>query len=306
MNNLEKEQITKKLAKVIPSEDIYIDELMSKHTTIKIGGPADIYIKLKKIENIFPILKIAKEKNIPFTILGNGSNLLVLDKGIRGIVIKICDDSYKFINDTTLKVSAGMLNAKLSRILLEKELSGFEFASGIPGTVGGAVRMNAGAYGSEFKDIVVSTEYVDLDSLEVKNINNEEQKFEYRNSIFSAGNKAILSTTLRFVKSNKREIENRIAENNQKRREKQPIDKPSAGSTFKRGEDFITAKLIDECGLKGYKVGGAAISEKHAGFVVNLGGATAKDVLELCDIIKKSVYKKFNKEIKLEIEILGE
>ena len=303
---MENTKIVENLKKYIPENDILINEPMSKHTSIKIGGPADVYVKLKSIKNISEILKFAKENNVPVTIVGNGSNILVKDKGIRGLVIKICDETYEFLDDTTISVGAGMLNAKLARILLDNELSGFEFACGIPGTIGGAVRMNAGAYGSQMQDIVVSTKYIDLDVLEVKTLNNEEQKFEYRKSIFSDGNKVVLSTILKFTKSTKEEIQNKMNENNKQRIEKQPTDKPSAGSTFKRGKDFTTAKLIDECGLKGYRVGCAAISEKHAGFVVNLGGATAQDVLELCDVIKKKVYEKFGKEIELEVEILGE
>ena len=306
MNDLEKKNFAKELEKYISKDDIFIDEPMSKHTSIKIGGPADVYAKLKSIENISKILKIVKEKNIPITILGNGTNILVKDNGIRGLVIRICDESYKMISDTEIEVSSGMLNAKLARILQEKELSGFEFASGIPGTIGGAIRMNAGAYGGQMQDIVKSTKYIDLDDLEVKELKNSEQQFSYRKSIFSDGNKAILSAVLKFTRGSKEEIQNKMNDNLMQRKEKQPIDKPSAGSTFKRGSDFITAKLIDECGLKGYKIGGAAISEKHAGFVVNLGGATAKDVLELCDIIKKTVYEKFRKEIELEVEVLGE
>ena len=306
MKDIDIKELTKEINKYIPENDILTNEPMSKHTTIKIGGPADIYIKLRNVENIMPIVELAKEKDIPITILGNGSNILVKDNGIRGIVIKICDENYEFIKETTIKVGAGMLNAKLSRILLENELSGFEFASGIPGTIGGAVRMNAGAYGSQMQDIVVTTKYLDLENLEVKEISNEEQKFAYRKSIFSEKNTAILSTTLKLLKSNKEAIAEKIEENNRQRREKQPTNYPSAGSTFKRGKDFTTAKLIDECGLKGYKVGGAAISEKHAGFVVNLGDATANDVLELCKIIKEKVYEKFEKNIELEIEVLGE
>ena len=306
MNNLEKSELTKELSKYIPKEDIFIDEPMSKHTSIKIGGPADIYVRLKSIENITDILKMVKEKKVPITILGNGTKLLVKDKGIRGLVIRICDESYQFLDDVTIEVSSGMLNAKLARVLLDKELTGFEFASGIPGTIGGAIRMNAGAYGSQMQDIVVSTKYIDLDDLTVKELSNEEQEFSYRRSVFFTGNKAILSTVLRFSKSSKEQIQEKMNENSKQRREKQPIDKPSAGSTFKRGNDFVTAKLIDECGLKGFRVGGAAISEKHAGFVVNLGGATAADVLELCKVIKDEVYKKFGKKIELEVDVLGE
>ena len=296
------------LIKVIPEENIQLNEPMSKHTTFRIGGSADIFLKITKQEEIKQVLNITKTHNIPFFIMGNGSNLLVKDKGIRGIVAKMCINDYEFIDDTTIKVCSGMLNAKLARILLEQGLSGFEFAAGIPGTIGGAVRMNAGAYGSQMSNIVVSTRYVDLEdeNYPIKEIRNIEHNFEYRKSIFSKKKAIILDTILKFEKLDKNAIEEEMKENNERRREKQPIDKPSAGSTFKRGENFITAQLIDECGLKGTAVGGAMVSEKHAGFIVNNNNATAEDVIKLAQIVKEKVYEKFNKKIELEIEIVGE
>ena len=308
MDSLKKEKTYEELKKYIPEENIYIDEPMSKHTSIKVGGPADIFVKVNKTEELIKIINYATAENEPITVLGNGTNILVKDKGIRGIIIKINNSDYEFIDDTTIKVGAGMLNAKLCRLLYEYGLSGFEFACGIPGTIGGAVRMNAGAYGGQMQDIVISTRYLDLQDKEykIKEISNKEHKFDYRASIFSDKNKIIIDTILKFTKASQEEIQEKINENNRIRKEKQPTDKPSAGSTFKRGSDFITSKLIDECGLKGLQVGGAQVSTKHAGFVVNTGNATAKDILELCDIIKKEVLKKFGKEICLEIEILGE
>ena len=296
------------LIKVIPEENIQLNEPMSKHTTCRIGGSADIFLKITKQEEIKQVLNITKTHNIPFFIMGNGSNLLVKDKGIRGIVAKMCINDYEFIDDTTIKVCSGMLNAKLARILLEQGSSGFEFAAGIPGTIGGAVRMNAGAYGSQMSNIVVSTRYVDLEdeNYPIKEIRNIEHNFEYRKSIFSKKKAIILDTILKFEKLDKNAIEEEMKENNERRREKQPIDKPSAGSTFKRGENFITAQLIDECGLKGTAVGGAMVSEKHAGFIVNNNNATAEDVIKLAQIVKEKVYEKFNKKIELEIEIVGE
>ena len=290
----------------IPKEDIYLNEPMSKHTTFKIGGNADIFVKLKSVEQIEKIIETTRKIGVPLKFIGNGSNILVKDEGIRGVVAKICTSTYDFIDETTLRLDSGLLNAKVARILLDYSLAGFEFASGIPGTLGGAVKMNAGAYGSEMKNIVVSTRYIDLDSdkIEIKEINNAEHEFSYRHSIFSNKNAIIIDTTLRLQTGNKDEIEEKLCDNLDNRREKQPIDKPSAGSTFKRGEDFITAQLIDECGLKGYTVGGAQVSEKHAGFVVNIGNATAKDVIELTEYVKKKVYEKFNKKIELEIEIV--
>lgn len=296
-----------KIKNFISKEDIYINEPMSKHTTFKIGGNADIFIKLRSIEQIEKIVKLSRKINEPLKIIGNGSNILVKDNGIRGIVAKVCTNSYEFVDDETIKVDAGLLNSKVAQILLDKQLSGFEFAAGIPGTIGGTIKMNAGAYGGQMSDIVVSTRYINLsdEQLRIEQIDNEEHEFGYRHSIFS-NNIIILNTTLKLNKGIKEEIQDKMDCNKQSRKEKQPIDKPSAGSTFKRGSDFITAQLIDECGLKGYTIGGAQVSEKHAGFIVNLGNATAKDVLELVEFVKKQVFEKFNKAIELEIEVIGE
>ena len=184
-------------------------------------------------------------------------------------------------------------------------MTGFEFASGIPGTIGGAIRMNAGAHGKEMKDIVVTTTYID-EYGNLKTISNKEQEFSYRNSVFSKNKWIIINTVLEFEYGTKEEIQEKMQEYARYRKEKQPITYPSAGSTFKRGEDFITAKLIDECGLKGYSIGGAKISEIHAGFIINTGNAKAEDVLKLVEYTRKKVYEKFNKTIELEIEVIGE
>lgn len=306
MNNNEIDNTTKELQEFILKEDIYANEPMSKHTTFKIGGKADIFVKLRNTKQIEELLNLCKSKNIPIKVIGNGSNILVKDAGIRGIVAKICTNSYEFLDEETIRVDAGMLNSKVSRILLENSLMGFEFASGIPGTIGGAVKMNAGAYGSQMSDVVIRTKYIDLEDMQIKEINKEEHKFEYRKSIFSTTKRIILDTTLKLTKADKKQIQEKINQNNESRKTKQPIDKPSAGSTFKRGEDFITAQLIDKCGLKGYTIGGAQVSTKHAGFVVNTGNATASDVINLMELIKKQVQEKFNKNIDLEIEIIGE
>lgn len=306
MTNNEIDNLTKDMREFILQEDIYTNEPMSKHTTFKIGGTADIFVKLRNTEQIEKLLNLCKNKNVPIKIIGNGSNILVKDNGVRGIVAKICTNSYDFLDEETIRVDAGMLNSKVSRILLENSLTGFEFASGIPGTIGGAVKMNAGAYGSQMSDVVIRTKYIDLEDMQIKEITKEEQKFGYRKSIFSTTRRVIIDTTLKLEKADKEQIQEKINQNNESRRTKQPIDKPSAGSTFKRGEDYITAQLIDECGLKGYTIGGAQVSTKHAGFVVNAGNATASDVIELMEVIKKRVQEKFNKNIDLEIEIIGE
>lgn len=300
------EEIYSKMLEFLSKEQIYLNEPMSKHTSFKIGGPADIFVKPKSIDELKNIIELAKENNIQTTVIGNGSNLLVKDGGIRGIVIKPDFKEIEFLEDNKVKVASGVLLSKIANEAYNKSLSGLEFASGIPGTIGGAIRMNAGAYGSEFKDIVISSKYLDKD-LNIHEISNEEHEFNYRHSRFCEDkNDIIVSTVLQLKEANKKEVKSKMDENNNSRREKQPINFPSAGSTFKRGEGYITAQLIDKCGLKGYNIGDASVSEKHAGFIVNKGNATAKDVLELIDIVKKKVYEKFNVNIELEMEILGE
>ncbi len=351
------------LAQKIPIDNILQDESMKRHTSFKIGGDAEFFVKVKNIEEIKYILNICKNNNIPLTIVGNGSNLLVKDNGIKGITMKIEIDTIKIeeidkiekniVNETTentkinvendttenteiteknneydfqyiinkenqnenlkqidnesyaiITVGAGVPLGKLAQILLKKSISGFEFASGIPGTIGGAIKMNAGAYGSEFKDIVIETTCINLDG-KIFKLNNEQQKFEYRKSIFKDEEYIILESKLllKYVEDSKI-IKEKMDEYKKSRLEKQPIEYPSAGSTFKRGNDFITAKLIDECGLKGYSIGGARVSEKHAGFIINAGNATAEDVLKLINFIKSEVFKKFEKKIELEVEVI--
>ena len=303
------------LIKGIPKENILRDESMKKHTSFKIGGIADFFIKIKEIDEIKYVLNICKENNIPLRVVGNGTNLLVKDEGIRGIVLKIEIHDIKFEdkheinasvkeNNVKVIVGSGVPLAKLAQILLKKSITGFEFASGIPGTIGGAVRMNAGAYGSEFKDIVVETTCMDYNG-KIFTLNNKEQKFEYRKSVFQSEKYIILQSNLLLKHSENAEIiKEKMEEYKNSRREKQPIEFPSAGSTFKRGTDFITAKLIDECGLKGYSIGGAQVSTKHAGFIINTGNATAKDVLELVEFVKNKVLEKFGKKIELESEVI--
>ncbi len=301
-----KEIIEKELK--IDSKKIKYDEPMSKHTSFKIGGLAECLIKVDTIEELKKILMFVRQNNINLTIIGNGSNLLVLDSGIKGITIKInikkqiIDVKEEFIE---VKVGAGNSNIELAQKLLKEEITGFEEISGIPGTIGGAIRMNAGAYGKEMKDIVKDVTFMDYDG-NITVLENEKLGFEYRNSMFSKNKYIILEATLKLQKGTYDEIKQKMDEYLKSRKEKQPLEFPSAGSTFKRGNDFITAKLIDECGLKGYKIGGAEISNKHAGFVINRGNATAKDVLDLTKYIKEKIYEKFQKTIELEIEVIGD
>ncbi len=281
---------------------------MKEHTSFKIGGTADYFLKITNEEELKQALIYAKEKNIPITIIGNGSNILVLDKGIRGLVVKIDiqkEEKKEQENNIEVTVGSGVKLMKLAIDFLNSEISGFEELAGIPGTIGGAIYMNAGAYGKEIKDLVLSTKCMDYNG-NVYTFSNEQQGFGYRSSIFNKNEYIILETTLKLTKGNKAEIKNKMDEFNTKRKNTQPTEYPSAGSSFKRQEGVITAKLIDECGLKGYKIGGAMVSTKHAGFIVNTGDATAKDVLELVKYIKEKVYEKFNVRIEEEIRILGD
>lgn len=289
-------------------ENLYYDEPMAKHTSFKIGGPADVFIKVDNIEELKETVDLSKKNQIPLTIIGNGSNLLVTDKGIRGITAKLNLKDIEIKNENNkqiIKVDAGVPVGLLAQKLLKKEITGFEELSGIPGTIGGAVIMNAGAHGKELKDILKKVTAMDYNG-NIHEFTNEECQFSYRNSRFQKEKYIILQATLELEKGNSIEIKEKMDEYMQFRKEKQPIEYPNAGSTFKRGEDFVTAKLIDEAGLKGYKVGGAQVSEKHAGFIVNVDNATAKDVIELTDYIKEQIEEKFGKKINLEIQIIGE
>lgn len=302
------EKVYSMLTSILTNSKILKNEPMSKHTSFKIGGNADILVKANNEEDIKKVLEFSNKEHIPIYVMGNGSNILVKDNGIRGIVLMICMDIYKIDkqeNKAIVTAGAGVKLGGLAQELLKQEITGFEFASGIPGTIGGAIRMNAGAHGKEMKDIVVTTTYID-EYGNLKTISNKEQEFSYRNSVFSKNKWIIINTVLEFEYGTKEEIQEKMQEYARYRKEKQPITYPSAGSTFKRGEDFITAKLIDECGLKGYSIGGAKISEIHAGFIINTGNATAEDVLKLVEYTKEKVFEKFNKTIKLEIEVIGE
>ncbi len=299
------EEVYNKLIEFIDNERVWVNEPMSKHTTFKIGGPADIFIKVNSIDELKLLINIKNSYNIPLTVIGNGSNILVKDKGIRGITAKLNFQDIN-INDDEIEAGSGVLLSKLSRVACENELSGLEFACGIPGNIGGAIYMNAGAYGKEFKEIVVSVNYLDENG-NIHIAKNEELEFGYRESIFNKNKDyIILSTVLKLKNANKEEILNKMNENTNNRKEKQPIELPSAGSVFKRNDDYIAAQLIDKCDLKGYNIGDAYVSEKHAGFIVNKGNASAEDVLKLIEHIKKVVNEKYSVDLELELKVVGE
>ncbi len=303
------EELKKQILQLgISKDNILFDEPMSKHTTFKVGGPAECYIKIDNIQDLRNILKFTKQNHIPITILGNGSNVLVLDEGIKGTVLNIRFNKIEMMNlDKKIfaNVGAGVKISVFGHLLLKNAIMGFEELSGIPGTIGGAVRMNAGAHGKEFKDIVTTVTCMDYDG-NIHQFENEDMHFEYRRSMLKDKPYIVLEVHMEFQKGEEKDIKEKMEEYATYRKEKQPIEYPSAGSTFKRGTDFITAKLIDEAGLKGYSIGGAEVSSKHAGFIINKGNATAKDILELIEYVKHEVEEKFNKKIELEIEIMGE
>lgn len=283
---------------ITDDKNIKINEPMSKHTSFKTGGPADIFVTPKTKEELIKLLRLEVGK----TIIGNGSNILVKDGGIRGLVIKIIFSNYE-LDDIFLRADAGYSLAKLSRIAMENSLSGLEFACGIPGTLGGAIYMNAGAYGGEMKDIVLETEAVDFAG-NIQVIKNHE--FGYRSSCFQNNGLIILSSKLKLVHGDKNLINAKMEENMSSRKQKQPIDRPNAGSTFKRPKDNFAAKLIQDAGLKGYSIGGAQVSDLHAGFIINKGNATSKDILLLMKYVKEKVNAEYGVMLEPEIKILGE
>lgn len=306
MKGLDIEKQIKNLG--ISKNKIFYQEPMKKHTTFQIGGPAEYLILVEEIEELKRILQVAKQKEIPVTIMGNGSNVLVLDKGIKGITLMIKIEKIEFQEkneQTEMIVGAGEKLGKLAQLAKKQQLTGLEELSGIPGTIGGAVKMNAGAHGKEIKDLVKAVKCLDYEGKE-KIFLKEELQFDYRTSIFKKQKYIITQVVLELKKGKKEEIKAKMEEYATYRKEKQPIEFPSAGSTFKRGNGFITAKLIEEAGLKGCRIGDAEVSTKHSGFIINRGTATAQDVLELIKKVQDTIYEKFQKQIELEIEIIGE
>ena len=296
----------KNLFNNIYSEDeIKINELMKEHINFKVGGPADILLIPSKAEQIIESIKICKDNNIPYFVIGNGSNLLVKDGGIRGVVIKLTGLTNLEVNEEEIKADCGVMLKELSDKALENSLTGLEFACGIPGTVGGAVFMNAGAYDGEIKNVIKEAQVI-TSSGEIVTLSKDELELGYRTSKVMRDNSIVINATFKLEKGNKEEIKETIDELTQKREEKQPLEYPSAGSTFKRPEGHFAGKLIQDSGLKGYSIGGAAVSSKHSGFVINKDNATAKDILDLIAYIQAEVKKQFGVELHTEVRIIGE
>ncbi|NLY87582.1 MAG: UDP-N-acetylmuramate dehydrogenase [Clostridiales bacterium] len=293
------------IEKLIPNDRVLRDEPMSVHTSFRIGGPAKALVLVDNEEELKSVLGTVTDIGAEHILLGNGSNFLVSDEGYPGIMIKLGGNfNHIYIDEedeTLVKVGGAKYLSGTSSFVTDRGLAGMEFASGIPGSIGGALFMNAGAYGGEMKDIVQAVRLIAPNGSRIINRSNEEMHFSYRHSILQEDGYIVLETTLKLDKDDPKAIAERVLELQRKRNSKQPVNLPSAGSTFKRPISGYAAALIDEAGLKGYRIGGAQVSEKHAGFIVNLGDATAEDVLRLMRHVKKVVFEKT--EIILEPEV---
>ena len=293
------------LAKILGCKAKY-DESMANHTTFKIGGNAPLYIEVNKPSQLSQIVKLCKEENVEYFILGNGSNLLVSDKGVDYVVICLKGDfkNISLLDNNTLYCGAGASLASLCREAEKNGLSGLEFAWGIPGTVGGAAYMNAGAYGGEMKDVVYSVHHIDKEG-NLGTIKSSDLNFSYRHSIYKENGYIIIGITVKLKLDNKNEIRNKMDDFMDRRKSKQPLEYPSAGSVFKRPEGNYAGTLIEQCGLKGKTIGGAQVSEKHAGFIINIGGATCNDVQQLIELIQSTVKDKTGYILEREIIFLN-
>ena len=292
--------------KTIVSEDAILEnEPMSKHTTFRIGGNADIFLS-PEVSQVSEIMALAKAYEVPVTVIGNGSNLLVGDKGVRGLVLSFGKEAESIQMDgRCMTVPAGTILAKAAAEAAKNSLTGLEFAAGIPGSLGGAIVMNAGAYGGEMKDVVISAKVLTPEG-EIKELSKEELDLSYRHSCIPEKGYIVLEAILELSHGEEAEIREKMADFKNRRVEKQPLEYPSAGSTFKRPEGYFAGKLIQDANLRGYQVGGAQVSEKHCGFVINKGNATAQDVLQLIQDVQRVVYDTFQVELEPEVKMIGE
>lgn len=311
------QDIEKKLVEIFGQENVSVKEPMSRHTTFRIGGPADIYVTPQTKEKLAEAVVWLRKAGAVYEVIGNGSNLLVSDDGFKGVIFDMSKhlNKYSFLHDECnsavdksnmvyVSAQAGVMLSRLGKEMASNSLSGFEFATGIPGTIGGAVMMNAGAYGGEMKDVLINATVLDKEG-NIKTLSNEELELGYRTSIIEKAGYIVLEAVIALMPDSQLAVEERIADFAQRRREKQPLEYPSAGSTFKRPEGYFAGKLISDAGLKGFSVGNAQVSEKHAGFVINRGGATAADVIALTDYVKNKVKELYGVELTLEVKKLG-
>ena len=295
----------KEIASFMEAEDIKIDEMMSKHTSFRVGGPAKVFLTVHSEESLRNILLALKRYELPYFVLGNGSNLLVSDEGYDGVMVYLGEEfSEVEITGTQMRAKAAALLGKVARMAMEEELAGIEFAAGIPGSLGGGVVMNAGAYGGELSQVVTKVRAMNPDG-EIIELEKDQLLLGYRTSIFKTKPFVILEVFMVLQKGNKEEILVKIKEYTKARVEKQPLEYPSAGSTFKRPEGYFAGKLIMDAGLRGYRVGDAQVSEKHCGFVINRGNATATEIKTLMENVAKKVKEEFGVDLEAEVIMLG-
>lgn len=296
----------KELCQILGEENVRVSEPMSRHTTFQVGGPADYFVTPKEERQIQDVAAVLQGAGVPFYIMGNGSNLLVGDKGYRGVMIQICKKMNQIeIQDNMIHAQAGALLSKIAAKALTAGLAGFEFASGIPGSLGGAVMMNAGAYGGEMKQVVTAARVMKI-SGEMEEVPVGEMGLGYRTSIFSKNGDIVMSADIKLDTGDVEKIRANMEELKKKRVEKQPLEYPSAGSTFKRPEGYFAGKLIQDSGLRGFRVGDAQVSEKHCGFVVNRGQATAAEIMDLIEQVSDRVYTQFGVRLEPEVRQVGE
>lgn len=303
----DKEKTAERLKEFTAGENIRTDVDMKDHTTFRTGGSADVFVTPQSITEAAEIVRFLLAEKIPYTVIGNGSNILVSDKGYRGCIVNMGRGTdYIKIEGDAVTAGAGAILSKVAYAAYENGLTGLEFASGIPGSLGGAVVMNAGAYGGEMKDVVKTVTMFDTKTSEIITMKGEQMGFGYRKSIAKEQGSVVLEAVLKLSSGNMTDIKSRMDELAALRRQKQPLEFPSAGSTFKRPEGYFAGKLIEDAGLKGYCVGGAKVSEKHCGFVINSGNATSDDIIALMKHIRKTVSERFDVMLESEVVLIGE
>lgn len=300
------QEIRQQFCELLGEERVLVEEPMDRHTTFRIGGPADYFLIPETYEQIQKILEICRREELPYFILGNGSNLLVSDQGYRGVIIQTFRNfSGVTVDGNKICAASGALLSAIAAAAKNASLTGFEFAGGIPGTLGGAVVMNAGAYGGEMKDVLEEVTVMDQEG-QIRILKVDELEMGYRTSIIKKAGYLVLEAVIALEPGDQERIKERMRELTEQRTSKQPLEYPSAGSTFKRPEGYFAGKLIMDCGLRGYRVGGAQVSEKHCGFVINTGGATAQDVRTLMQNVSDKVFEKYGVTLEPEVKFLGE